>query len=90
MIILVSYDLKVPGRDYSRLYDVLRTADNWWHFLESTWVLSTRDTVQVWSNRIQGVIDPNDRFIVVDITDKPRNGWLPKNAWEWLNANDHA
>ena len=88
MILLVSYDLKVPGRDYTKLYETLKTASGWWHHLESTWILSTSDSVQVWHSRIKRAMDPNDSFLIVDITKRERNGWLPQKAWDWLKNND--
>jgi hypothetical protein len=87
MTLLVSYDLKIPGKDYEQLYSVLKSAPGWWHYLESTWILSTNESVQVWADRIRGAMDTNDNFIVVDITGRSRQGWLPKKAWEWLKNN---
>ena len=88
MILLVSYDLEVPGRDYVKLYEVLKSADGWWHHLKSTWIISTTDSVNTWTEKIRAVMDENDRFIIVDITEKTNNGWLPKNAWEWINEHN--
>jgi len=88
MILLVSYDLKVPGRDYAKLYETLKSAGGWWHYLESTWILSTTDSVVTWTDRIRTTMDENDIFIVVDITGRTSNGWLPKKAWEWLDEHN--
>jgi hypothetical protein len=88
MILLVSYDLKVPGRDYAKLYETLKSASAWWHYLESTWILSTNDNVGTWTDRIRATMDENDNFIVVDITDRTNNGWLPKKAWDWINERN--
>jgi hypothetical protein len=88
MILLVSYDLKVPGRDYTKLYETLKSASAWWHYLESTWLLSTTDNVVTWTDKIRAAMDENDIFLVVDITGKSNNGWLPKKAWEWINERN--
>ena len=88
MILLVSYDLKVPGRDYAKLYETLKAAPGWWHYLESTWLLSTTDSVTTWTERIRAVMDENDIFIIVDITGRTNNGWLPKKAWDWINEHN--
>lgn len=88
MIILVTYDLKAPGKDYTKLYEVLKTAPTWWHYLESTWILRTDESVQAWSDKIRQVMDPNDLLLVVDVTNKTRQGWLNPKAWEWLKTND--
>lgn len=87
-LILVTYDLKVPGKDYKSLYEALKTASGWWHHLESTWILSTNDTVQEWTDRLTSLLDKNDRLLVVDITKQVRNGWLTSQAWDWLRTHD--
>jgi hypothetical protein len=84
MIHIVSYDLKVPGRDYAKLYEVLKSGHSWWHYLESTWIISSNKDIETWSERIRSVLDVNDRFIIVDITRQSYNGWLPDKAWEWI------
>lgn len=87
MIYLVSYDLKVPGRDYAKLYEVLKSSTSWWHYLESTWLLYTEENMPVWSDRIRSTLDENDRFIILDVTGKSRNGWLPRKAWDWIREH---
>ena len=83
-LLLITYDLKVPGRDYKSLYEAIKGASGWWHYLESTWVVSTQESQQVWVDRLNGLIDNNDRLLVVDITGRSGNGWLPQDAWQWL------
>ncbi len=84
---LVSYDLKTPGKDYEKLYTVLKSAEGWWHHLESTWILSTNQSLSSWSDKIRNAIDENDSFIIIDITSAANNGWLPQKAWDWLKNN---
>lgn len=87
-LLLITYDLKVPGRDYKVLYDAIKSAPGWWHYLESTWIISTTESLQVWVDRLNGLIDKNDRILVVNITGAERNGWLQQDAWQWLNNHD--
>ena len=35
-IYIISYDLKIPGRDYTSLYDAIKSLGDWQHLLEST------------------------------------------------------
>lgn len=88
MILLVTYDLKVPGRDYSKLYEILKSATYWWHYLESTWILSTSESVTTWREKIKTALDDNDRLFIVDITNQSRDGWLDKKAWDWLSEQE--
>lgn len=90
MLFLISYDLKSPGRDYTSLYNHIKSLGEWWHYLESTWIVKmpyATDITQI-STSIRQMMDSNDCLLVIDITGKDRNGWLPKDAWEWITNND--
>lgn len=87
-ILLVSYDLNKPGKNYSALYDILKTAPYWWHYLESTWLLATNETPTQWNEKLKAAIDENDNILIVDITKRPRQGWLPTKAWEWIKEHE--
>lgn len=84
MIYLISYDLNKPGKDYSKLYDKLKTF-KYCHPLESTWIIQTNKSVNDLYDIIKGTVDDNDYFIIVDITGKSKHGWLKKTATECIN-----
>jgi len=84
-VYLVSYDLKRPGQNYLELYEELKKASSWWHYLESLWLLSSGESLEAWHTRIRSKIDENDSFIIMKLTSgMERNGWLPEKAWEWI------
>ena len=43
MIVLITYDLKQPGRNYSDLYETIKSLGDWQHPLESTWFVYMDD-----------------------------------------------
>lgn len=83
MIYLISYDLRKPGSDYPELYDKLKTF-KYCHPLESTWIIRSNKSVNDLSDIIKSAVDNNDHFIIVDISGKARQGWLPKTEWECI------
>lgn len=89
MILLITYDLKKPGKDYTALHNVIKTAPKWWHYLESTWIIQTYESVDIWNSRLTKVLDQNDHLLIIDITKSPRQGWLPKEAWDWIRTNEN-
>jgi hypothetical protein len=89
MIYLVSYDLRKPGKDYTSLHNTIKSATTWWHYIESTWIIKTDQSIDEWYNKIRSVTDSNDSFILIDITKQKRQGWLPKKAWEWIRENEN-
>jgi len=43
---MIGYDLNQPGRDYKPLIDAIqRLTSNWWHCLDSTWIIKTNSSV---------------------------------------------
>jgi hypothetical protein len=83
---LISYDLKIPNRDYSGLYKAIGKYTPWWHFLESVWIVMSDSTPgQIW-NALQSHIDTNDRILIIEVRDNV-SGWLPKGAWDWIKQH---
>ncbi|HLR00022.1 MAG TPA: hypothetical protein VK102_06560 [Sphingobacterium sp.] len=81
----ISYDLSTPGTDYDALYEAIKQY-RWAHYLESTWWVATNDSANQIFNNIQPHIDDNDRILVIELKDN-KAGWLPQEAWDWLNNN---
>lgn len=89
MLVLITYDLKQPERNYDTMYEAIKQCGTaWWHYLESVWIVNTHSTPQECYNRIKPNMDDNDYLFIVDITKQNRQGWLPTKAWEWLKEND--
>jgi hypothetical protein len=85
MIYSINYDLKKPGRDYTDLYNAIKSCGVWWHHLGSTWLVDTSlNATQIW-NKLKGAIDANDYVLVIGVT-ADNNGQLPKEAWDWINT----
>ena len=83
MVYVVSYDLRKPGRDYTGLFEEIKRSRAWWHYLESTWLVSTNENANSIYTRLAPHLDENDSIIIIQAgTD--RQGWLPKKAWEWI------
>lgn len=80
----VSYDLNKPGQEYTALYDELKKSKSWWHHLDSTWLIYTSETAQQLFDRLHQHIDSNDYILIIEVK-KNYRGWLPKDAWTWIN-----
>lgn len=82
----VSYDLNKAGQNYNALYEELKKSPGWCHPLDSTWLISTRETAQQLSDRLRRHLDNNDTLLVIAVT-KEYAGWLPKNTWDWIKQH---
>ena len=84
---IISYDLKVPGRDYTPLYSKIKALGEWQHPLESTWVIKTEtyDQNQIYES-LKEVLDSNDLLLIFKVFPDARQGWLAKSFWEWMET----
>ena len=48
-------------------------------------VITNENAGQVW-NRLAKHVDKNDYMLIIEVRDNVQ-GWLPKDAWEWIHAN---
>ena len=82
-IILLTYDLISPGRDYAPVHEHIKTNYTWCKGLESVWLLDTTYTVAQIRDALKNLIDDNDKLFVVRITRE----WASLNYYcgDWLN-----
>ena len=85
MIYSISYDLKKPDQNYAALHKAIKECGTWWHYLASTWLIDTAaDATQIW-NHLAPHIDTNDRVLIIRVT-RDYQGWMNKEAWDWING----
>ena len=83
----VSYDLRVKAKpDYSGLFEELKNSPAWWHYLESTWLIVTEETVEEVWNRLGRHVHQRDSLLIIEVRNNAQ-GWLLKDAWKWINQN---
>lgn len=84
---LITYDLSnKDSRNYDSLYFAIKSLGPWWHYLDSTWIIKTNtNSSQIWAN-LSGHILNNDHLLIIKIDTLDKWGWLPQDAWSWLNS----
>lgn len=60
----------------------------WWHYLKSSYILIvefglTADNI---TDYVMKII-PNKYFFVSELQLNDHNGWLPQEAWDWINKH---
>lgn len=86
-VLLVTFSLRNPNKDYSQFLVTMRgNALQWLHFIEQTCILTTLHDVQHFADLLYPHIESTDSFIVVRIVPHEYQGFLPKEAWDWLNS----
>lgn len=82
---LITYDIN-SNDNYNLLEKELKKYEKWWHYLERTWIIISEETPQeIWS-RIENKINKKNNLLIIEIR-KESEGWLPRNAWDWIKKN---
>lgn len=85
---IISYDLKSPQADYDAMFAAIQGLGAAQRILESTWVLDTSRNEDEIAASLQSVIHEGDRFIVAEMRENRRQGWLAKSMWQWMREHD--
>lgn len=64
---LISYDLRKPGRNYARLYELLQGTWKAQRVAESLWLANLVGPAQTVRDFIRNVLDMNDRVVVIEV-----------------------
>ena len=86
---LITYDLKTsPASSYDSLYkEIKASGTNWWHYLDSTWVIKSSLEAKAINKKLIAHLKQGDRIFIVKIETSSMDGWLPKEAWDWLKKD---
>ena len=81
---LIGYDLMKQGQDYDALIEAIKKIGNWWHCLDSTWIVKTNLNSEQIRDYLIPKIDNNDRLLVVRL--KRESAWIgfEKECSDWL------
>jgi hypothetical protein len=77
------------GFNYKKFHDTLTKANgilNWWHYLDSSYIIIVQDGITATnvSDYVRSIA-PNKRFFTCQLNLNDHNGWLPQEAWDWIN-----
>lgn len=88
--LLVGYDLNKQGQKYEELIEFLKGDVNWWHHLDSTWLIKTEKSAAVFRDELRSnkLIDNNDEVLVINVTGDAAawHGFNEKGS-KWLKDN---
>ena len=83
---IISYDLKGSVNSYKPLFEELQKSYKWWHFLNSTWIVFRYESLAELGPKLRALIYQPDRLLILPAKG-PADGWLPQEAWTWINQN---
>lgn len=83
---IVTYDLKQPVEKYTPFFEELRRSYKWSHYIENTWIVLRYDALAELGSKLRPLIFQSDRLLILPAKG-PADGWLPKDAWQWIRDN---
>lgn len=88
MIFAIYYQLNITGKDYTPLFDAIKTIGPWMNYISGMWMVRTSSQTEskVIFDALIPYIDDKDYLFVVELTSNSY-GFLPQNAWDWIKAN---
>ena len=85
-LFLVTFSLRNHNKDYDSFFVTLRgNSLNWLHYIEQTCLVSTEFDADTFAKKLLPHIQRTDSLIVAQIEPHKFQGWLPVDAWKWLN-----
>ena len=88
-ILLITHALNDQAKNYAPFFEALKNnANYWWHYLDTTWIVSTHYSANDYAKLLYPYMNDTDRLLVVKIA-KEYQGWLPTEAWDWLNNKQY-
>jgi hypothetical protein len=87
--ILIAYDIHPSeGDGYERVTDAIRSLGEWWHHLESTWLVKTDHTPDQIRDLLKEYVSSDDQLLVIDISQDPA-AWFGVNdaGSRWLETS---
>ena len=85
---LITYDLKTQNWNYTNFFSALQNIGPWWHYLPSAWIIKVPSTytAQNIHNSLASYISNQDHILIVEINSRDKWGWLPADAWTWIDT----
>ena len=82
-VLLVTYDLRKPGQDYSDVHGFIKK-HAWARLSESSYAIRTSMSPQQVYDALSKYLDANDTLLVITLT-RPYYGQASKAVIDWLD-----
>nr|WP_298994837.1 hypothetical protein [uncultured Allomuricauda sp.] len=84
---LIGYDLNKSGQDYETLIEQIKNLGNWWHCLDSTFIVKSLSTAASIRDHLKKFIDSNDELLIVGLTREGAWTGFSEECSDWLRKN---
>jgi hypothetical protein len=87
--ILIGYDIHpTKGAGYDKLTEIIQSLGDWWHHLESTWIVRCTQSPSQVRDKLKSYIGNDDQLLVIEISgDKAEWAGVNGAGGQWLKDN---
>jgi hypothetical protein len=68
-----------------KLKSAFDRAIDWVNYSPDCWIIWTSSDPNVWWGRLKPLVEGKGHVFICKIDINVKQGWLPKNIWEWIN-----
>ncbi len=86
-VLLVTYDLVQPGRNYENLLALIRNFPSWARLGGSAYLILTTENPLAVRDRLARVLDANDKLYVGVVSAPAAWIGLPEDVSNWIRSN---
>jgi hypothetical protein len=83
---IITFDLKQPSPKYAPLLEELQKSYRWWNFMPTVWIVLNYHGLNELAEKLAPLIFNTDKLLIMPAKG-PANGWLPREAWQWINEH---
>jgi hypothetical protein len=69
------------------LKPLFETALDWITYAPNCWILYTTSSTETWYKHLKARLDDKDTFFICELNLNNRQGWLPKDIWQWIERD---
>lgn len=84
---IIGYDLNKTGQNYNDLIEAIKSLGEWWHCLDSTWIIKTDQTITQVRDSLSTRMDANDQLLVAELSGKAAWAGFSEECSSWLTSN---
>lgn len=88
-VYLVTFKLDKPDADPTQLIaGIKKLANGWMSYMPNVVLINSSESANSIAKKLYPLITKDDYLLVIKVTYE-HQGWMPEDAWKWLNERDY-
>jgi hypothetical protein len=75
------------GVSLEKVEEQMNLAIDWYRYENNSYLVYTTSNIEKWMGRLKPLVESDGRLLIFEIKIQRRNGWMPKDFWEWLKMD---